>query len=124
MPLDHIDLHRREIGKRIFRVLQCLFGVGEAVELILGAFTTPIVKIIIVEKGAANKKVAIDSRFVALMVPITKIGDLDGVRIGARFHMVTESLHFLKILRTDDALQQTIKFGIKFHKNTFRIFSY
>ena len=122
MPLNHIDFHRCEIGKRIFRILQCLFGMREAMKFMSDAFITPIVKIIIVQESAANKKVAIDSRSVTLVVLITKVSDLDGVRISARFYVVAKCFHFLEILGMNDALQQMIKFGIHIHKNTFRIF--
>lgn len=122
MPLNHIDFHRCEIGKRIFRILQCLFGMREAMKFMSDAFITPIVKIIIVQESAANKKVAIDSRSVTLVVLITKVSDLDGVRISARFYVVAKCFHFLEILGMNDALQQMIKFGIDLHKHTFRIF--
>ena len=95
---------------------------GEAVKFVSAAFVAPIVKIIIVQESAANKKVTIDSRSVTLVVLITKVSDLDGVRISARFYVVAKCFHFLEILGMNDALQQMIKFGIHIHKNTFRIF--
>ena len=124
MPLDHIDLHRREIGITVFCVLQRFFRMREAVEFMLDVFLAPIVKIIIVKQCAAQKIVEINARAMALVMPIAEISNLDGMGISTRFHVMAKSLHFLKFVRVDDALHQMIKFGIDLHKNTFRVYSF
>lgn len=124
MPLDHIDLHRREIGITVFCVLQSLFGMCKAVKFVFDILIAPIVKIVIVKQCTAQKRVEINACAVALVMPIAEISDLDGMGVSTRFYMMAKSLHFLKFVRVDDALHQMIKFGINLHKNTFRVYSF
>ena len=70
------------------------------------------------EQGAAHEMIKIDLFGAeALMMPITKECDLDGMGISTCFDVMSKSFHFLIFLRFGDILDKMIKLEIDLHKN-------